>query len=486
MSLSLALNTARSSLQASSSQMAIISRNSMGATDPAYSRKIASLITGGGTARVVVNRASDTALFYKMLGSTSNAAEQYAVLKGLEKLSQTIGDTSLDRSSAAKISALTTALQQYANSPDDPILGQVVIDRATELTATLNEASMAVQKVREEADAAIAESVNRINELLSKFQKLNQAVVKGTAAGIDISDELDARDKILAQLSEEIGINVVTRENNDIAIYTDSGVTLFEKIPREVSFVPTNKYSAVTPVTIGNAVFIDGVPVTGLSPMPLHSGKIVGLVEVRDNLAVTYQGQLDEIARNLIEIFAESDQVGTDPDMTGLFTYIDNDSRTLPAPGLNGLAALIRVNKEIDPSQGGALELLRDGGANGPNYTYNISNAAFSDRLYEIADKLSSDRPFDPSVGLGSSADLLTFAQSSAGWVEANRKAASGNVEYQTTLLEHASEALSNATGVNMDLETALMLQIEQSYAASAKLISVIDEMLRTLLDAVR
>jgi flagellar hook-associated protein 1 len=36
-----------------------------------------------------------------------------------------------------------------------------------------------------------------------------------------------------------------------------------------------------------------------------------------------------------------------------------------------------------------------------------------------------------------------------------------------------------------MDDETALMLQLEKSYSASAKLLSVIDQMLKTLLSVV-
>jgi flagellar hook-associated protein 1 FlgK len=80
---------------------------------------------------------------------------------------------------------------------------------------------------------------------------------------------------------------------------------------------------------------------------------------------------------------------------------------------------------------------------------------------------------------------LQDFASSSAGWLEAQRQGASQQVAYQETLLAQASEALSNATDVNMDDETALMLQLEKSYSASAKLISVIDQMLKTLLNAV-
>ena len=43
-----------------------------------------------------------------------------------------------------------------------------------------------------------------------------------------MTDDLDQRDQILASISEEIGIRTVTRANNDMAIYTDSGVTLFD------------------------------------------------------------------------------------------------------------------------------------------------------------------------------------------------------------------------------------------------------------------
>src|SRR5690349_4216127 len=118
MSLSVAYNTARSSLQASQSQMAVVSRNTAGATDANYSRKIGALVTSGGSARVTVLRASDAALLSKMLETTSDAATQKALLQGLQQLSETIGDTEQDQSPAARIGALGNALQQYANAPD--------------------------------------------------------------------------------------------------------------------------------------------------------------------------------------------------------------------------------------------------------------------------------------------------------------------------------------------------------------------------------
>jgi flagellar hook-associated protein 1 FlgK len=487
MSLSVAYNTARSSLQASQSQMAVVSRNTSGASDPNYSRKIGALTTTGGFARITVLRASDQALLTKMLETTSASATQKALLEGLQKLSATIGDPELDQSPAARVGALNSALLQYANAPESPVLAQAFVKAATDLADTLNQATTTIQAIRLEADGAMASSVARINDLLLKFEKANQQVMSGSALGADVSDAMDTRDGLIAQLSEEIGITIVPRAGNDVALYTDSGVPLFERTARAVTFSPTTVYGAATS---GADVLIDGIRVTGAGAlMPVHSGNLAGLAKLRDDVAVTYQAQLDELARGLIQTFAESDQVGVPKgdDKPGVFLDESVDG-VPPMPGSAGLAGRIKVNDEVDPTKGGKFEYIRDGGITGTNYRYNpdvTSNTAFSGRLFALSEAMAVKRPFDAALGFGPSASVLDFASLTGSWIEATRQSASQSVDYQTTLLGHASEALSNATDVNMDDETALMLQLEKSYSASAKLLSVIDQMLKTLLSVV-
>ncbi len=87
--------------------------------------------------------------------------------------------------------------------------------------------------------------------------------MKGTITGDDVTDYLDQRDTIVSKLSQEVGVSMTLRANGDAALYTDSGVVLFDKQARSVSFAATNIYS---PGTTGNAVYIDGVPVT--APIP--------------------------------------------------------------------------------------------------------------------------------------------------------------------------------------------------------------------------
>jgi flagellar hook-associated protein 1 len=80
---------------------------------------------------------------------------------------------------------------------------------------------------------------------------------------------------------------------------------------------------------------------------------------------------------------------------------------------------------------------------------------------------------------------IIEFASSSASWIETQRKTTSDNVQYQNTLLDRTTSALSNVSGVNMDDEMAFMLQVERTYSASSKLISTVDNMLNSLLAAV-
>jgi flagellar hook-associated protein 1 FlgK len=488
MSLTVALNTATQSLSTVGVQTSTVSRNNSGANDADFSRKNALLATqpGGGVYVASIGRAADSALFNKLLAATSSSSMQSALLTGLEKLSgATVDDPEKDQSVSAKVSALLSSLEQYSASPDDATLAQAVVTKALAVVDTLNSDTTTVQGLREQADADMATSVSTINTLLGKFQEVNTTIVKGTIAGADITDYLDTRDSILKQLSEQLGIRTANGPNNSMSIYTDSGVTLFDVVPRSVTFAATQNY---TPATVGNAVIIDGVPVTGANAvMPLQSGKLVGLSQLRDSVTTTYQDQLDEVARGLITIFSESDQTvpPTLPNVTGLFTY---SGTAIPAAAtvVTGLAGLIKVNPVADPAQGGNAKLIRDGGMNGAAYVYNTTSAAgFTGRIQQLVNSMTGLTAFDPAAQTSTSASIVNFAASSTSWLEAKRSSASADSDYQSTLLDRSTQALSNVKGVNTDDEMAKMLDLERSYSASAKLISTVDQMLQSLLSAV-
>ena len=500
MNLSSAYNIIGSSFSANAAQTALVSQNISNANTTGYTVKTANLSTTafGSVDVTSVQRAANEALLSQLNSSTSQAAAEQALSQGLTTLAATVSDsasatstsgaTQNGASPSAMISNLQAALEAYDASPSDSSTGQAVVTAAQGLASSLNSASKTVQLVRSQADSQMSASVATINSLLAQFGQANSSVVASLRSGTDPTNAEDARDNILTQLSKQIGISSVTDSNGSMAVYTDSGATLFENTARAVTMASTQTLS---PGVTGAAVMVDGVPITGPSaPMAIQSGALAGLANLRDNVAPQYQAQLDQMANGLIGAFAESDQSATPtlPTLPGLFTY--QGATAMPgATNVPGLASLITVNASVDPSQGGNVNLLRDGGIASPGnaaYTYNVSSAAsFTGRIEQLLENLSASQNFDPSAGIGASGSLTTYANASVSWIQAQNQQASNQADYQNSLATQAASALSNATGVNLDSQMNEMLNLENTYTTSAKLLTTLNNMFSSLLTAV-
>jgi flagellar hook-associated protein 1 len=178
-----------------------------------------------------------------------------------------------------------------------------------------------------------------------------------------------------------------------------------------------------------------------------------------------------------------------------LFTSVGATGTAMPTSA-TGLASLIEVNPSVDPSQGGDVNLLRDGGIADPNdnypsttggsvYTYNTTGAAsYTTRIGQLISGITATQSFDPTAGLGSSDSLSDYANASVGWLQGQNQQASDQATYQSSLVTQATGALSNATGVNLDAEMTNMLNLENTYTTSAKLLSTVTDMFNSLLAA--
>src|SRR3569833_2134567 len=101
MSITAALNSARSSLMASGIQSATISRNIAGASAPGYSRKLTMLdnFPGTGVYVAAIQRAASSGLYSNVLTATSSSAKQSVIYDGLQKIATaTVDDPELEQS----------------------------------------------------------------------------------------------------------------------------------------------------------------------------------------------------------------------------------------------------------------------------------------------------------------------------------------------------------------------------------------------------
>ncbi len=485
MSLTTALNIAQNALLATSRRTSVTSQNITNADNPDYSRRTAVLSSTGPGVRVsAVVRAANEALLRENLTALSQWEGQDGLLSRLNTLALSINGDDNASSPATALGAMQEALQLYATTPSSANLAEGAVDAARQLVRSLNEGSAQIQSFRASADAEISGAVTDLNKLLADFAVANKAVIAATSTGRDANSSMDQRDAIIRQIAQYIPISTSTRTNSDMVITTKDGVTLFETIARPVTFEPTSVYGANIQ---GNAIYIDGVPLDSASLATSDiSGRLGSLVKLRDDVAVTLQTQLDEIARGAIQAFAETDQSGGGgADLAGLFTW--SGGPALPAAGsaTAGLAASIQVNAAFDSDRGGDATLLRDGGANGAAYRANSAGASFSDLLIKYGDNIDKGMTFDTDAGIATSVSLSEFSANAIGWIEGLRQNASRGELTSSALLVRTEEALSSEIGVNVDTEMSLLLDLEHSYEASARILRTIDQMLGTLMDMV-
>ncbi|AQX18599.1 MULTISPECIES: flagellar hook-associated protein FlgK [unclassified Bartonella] len=456
MSLNLALNSARNSLKATTGRLDTVSRNVVKAGDPNYTRRTSYLESGpGGAVHVVVRRDGDIHLLNNYLVKASEAAAAGSLSNGLNRLSDIYGSDRFSNSPSKLLGEFQKALQLYANDPQQRSNGDAAVDRARDLAKGLNAGSREIEKSYNDVNSDIQDSVDYINDLLQKFHELDQLVARERNANRDDSVYMDQRDAILKELSQEIGINTVNHSDGTMSIYGMDGSTLYDKMPRTVSF----QFSTSLPSGIsGKQIFIDGVPLGHSSFIdPNGGGNLGGLLKLRDDIIPQYQKQLDEIANALMQVF---------PGPPSLF--LDGEQPSGQIGALEGLAGRIQLNPIFDSKTEGG----------GPEH--------FGDKLQELVDSFNEKQKFGTGTGLDLEQSIMDFGKNSVGWLQGLRSNADKEARYKGTMFLHAAEALSNATGVNTDDELALMLQLEQTYGATSRIISTVGKMLDDLLAAVR
>jgi len=184
------------------------------------------------------------------------------------------------------------------------------------------------------------------------------------------------------------------------------------------------------------------------SAVALEDERLSGYFAVRDSVAPGFQAEIDGLAGDLISRFSNDN---LDPTKTagdpGIFT---DEGGTFDPANSVGVAGRFRLNAAIDPVQGGDVTRFRDG--------LGAAAAGPAGRSDIITNMLSAS-----FVGKGRIRhDSLSVAATA-------RAALLGDAELQ-------------AQGVDTDFELQNLLLIEQSYAANARVIQTVGDMIDRIL----
>ncbi len=488
MGISGALNNAASGLAASSRLADTIANNVANAMTPGFGKRtteLSSLALGGFGSGVRVTgtyRAENAFLTAERRGMDASLGAAGTRSDAYERIMAAVGEPGGDNALSTLATALETTLMSATASPQSMTKLTDAVTAAKNLAAAVNRVADENVRLRTEADAEIGRQVTQVNDTLHAIDDINKKIATLAPKGVDVTGLQDERNRLIDNISSIVPVRAVKRDGDQVALYTQNGGLLLDGRVFELSF--TKAPNVVTPdMTLGSPlggimqdqgansgpVAIAAGSGTGL----LDGGSLGALFEVRDQIVPEFDAEMDRYAGDLIERFRDlMPPAALDASGEGLF--VD----TVGGP-LTGLAGRIEVNAAVDPSAGGAVWRLRDGlTAAVPGYEGNGAT------LQAWSDAMSTTRDPVGWTSQNAKADSATMASEIASFFAGREARADESRAYLIARQSTLAEQESHLTGVDTDAELESLTLVEQTYAANARVLSVIDELMKLLLEA--
>jgi len=326
MGLSNILNIAGSGLNVTQSSLDIVARNIANQNTPGYTKKTIGQqhATSGpnsfGARSTDITRTVDAFLQAQLRTETSALNNVEVRDQFLSRLDQLFGDPGSANALDTLYNEFTSSLQELTSTPELFSSREAVVNSAEFFSQQLRQLSGEVQGLRQRAEDSLKQAVTDVNQALKQLAGVNATLRVESSVGTASADLLDERDKFVSLIAEYLDIRVTEATDGSVSITTRSGNALLEGAPITLAFDhradigPTSLYSTVDAdrgvgtITLTSA---NGYKVDLIRNGILNSGRIGALVELRDDILVEAQNQLDELAHGLATALSSKTTAGT-------------------------------------------------------------------------------------------------------------------------------------------------------------------------------
>jgi flagellar hook-associated protein 1 FlgK len=462
------LDIARSGLQAQDIALSVTGNNIANVSTPGYSRQRADLADAPGTdlgpgvrigdgVRVTgIEQIVDALLEQRRRAVSSAAGEadtRRDALGALSSLVNDVGDTGV----ASSLSAFFDAADALQRNPAGLAERQALLGAAQTLTANLNQRSGDLAAQQRELDQRIVAGVQTVNGQLDQIAALNRQIANVEADGQTKANDLrDQRTQLLNQLAGELPITAIEGSDGTLLVTGGAGVTLVDG-GAVVQHLAVQQGAAGLD---GNPLHDVGLvaPSGGFIPYPAiaSGGQLGGLLGVRDGDLVTASTNLDTFVGALT---GAVNAIQTDPAALDL----DNNPTT-SVPFFSGTTAGTVQVAIADPRQIAAALSAQPGDNQNALHLAGLRTAPQA----SLGNITLSDMLGAEQARVGSDAANATNAASS-------RDALSQQIETQR----------ASVSGVSLSDELTNLIQVQHAYQASARLLSVADQVLSDLVSMV-
>lgn len=445
---------------------------------------------GTGVEAGSVQRVRESFLDVQYRGENNKLGYWEARAESYTKMEEIMNEPS-DSGLSQTMDMFWQSLQDLAVNPSNPGARSVVRQRAIAVTETFNYLSSSLNGIRADLKNEISVSEKEINSLSEQINNINKQIAGVEPHGMLPNDLYDERDRLIDQLSSLVNIKVDYTKSGgrpstlaegtvNITLVNDQGGSLgqlvnatgFNKLT--VSFNGTDE--SVQTIQLGSAQ-IEFNQFTS-------SGKLKALVEsygYENSLGeVTgvypdMVGELDNMAYMFAYQFNLQHQAGATPNQINGETtdptpdfFADTVNGAIDLANKKGMASRLAISSEIEES----LDNIA---------TSSSVNPALGDatNIKALADIIN--QPF--KYGNDTESNFRNYYEVLVGGLAVDSQEASRLSTNSGSLRQSVDERRLSVSSVSLDEEMTNMIQFQHAYNASARMITLQDELLDKIIN---
>lgn len=473
------LDIARKALSAQSRALDVTGHNIANQATPGYSRQRAVLTTtnpytvpgmhnssaagqiGTGVQVSTIYRLRDSYIDYQLRSQSQYLGKAAAENQTLDRVEGIFGDLQGGGIKTA-IGQFFNAWQDLSRDGSNETVRAIVQQRGVAVADMFRHVDGQLQDVVDDINHGIKLTVTDINSIVDRVASLNVQIQTNELGGKNANDLRDRRDLLIDDLSQLVNLHVFESHGQLSLVVNGVSLVRHESVTHmKLSDAPKNGVQEV--------VWINSSGGEG-NPVAATSGRLAGLESSRDK-TTGYMKELDKLASEFAAAINAVHQKGVDLE------------------GSTGGIFFIGQNADVDDGNAGVIsarhikvndDILAEGG---------LSLIAAAKK-----DKDDNWAPGDGSNALeiaqvrnellfSNTATLEQFYEGILGTLGVDAQHALHLLDNQTLLVEQLEMRRSSISGVSLDEEMTNMIQFQHAYNAAARLVTVIDEILDTLIN---
>ena len=357
-----------------------------------------------------------------------------------------------DTGLASSLEQLWSAFSDLSTNPTSSAARGVVRQRAAQVSAQLNQFGNQIADAQVVARTRLLESAGRVNMLASQVAEINARIVAAEAEGKQAPDMRDQRDSKIDELASLIGATSYPQADGSVNVNIGGDSLVdganFKKVRIQATLGDPTKLG----VAIGENAS-GGAPVETMYQV---GGQMAGTLDSYNTILPSSLTTLDGVAAALV-------------------------SATNTAHA-NGFVGATPAGNFFDPARTTARTIRLDA-----SIVANVANIAASGISGEPGDNsvaIAMSRLRDTPVSInGQTASISEGYRTVVASIATSVNGAQGTATAARTLATQSDTRRESIKGVSIDEEMVNLMKFQQSYAAAARLVSVVDEISNTLIN---